>query len=240
MWDSVWTVQDTTANTEIGDPQPEVEVGGNTSLFTRATDPLNPRCVAEILKHVSIGLDLSEEQQNKACNLIAEFADCFTLSVHKVLPIPGAEHHINIPVGITFPKRYLTNDPSWKHNVHTLVPPWMNYWQLTSLSPSDLRTLMRPHITYTHNKPCVTLVRHFCDDLGRFALKDDKGRQKGNTLRPFAMSYTILQYSTVLPFTFATFSNAFRPFATFLDFALFNTPPVCIAFSGMFHQTLFT
>ena len=55
---------------------------------------------------------------------------------------------------------------------------------------------------------CDTL-RCFCDDLGRFALKDDKGRQKDDTLRPFAMSYTILQYSTVLPFTFATFSNLF-------------------------------
>ena len=80
-----------------------------------------------------------------------------------------------------------------------------------------------------------------------FALKDDKGRQgttKGrHALRPFAMSYTILQYSTVLPFTlrpFLTFSDTFRPFATFLDFALFNTPPVCITFSGTFHQTLFT
>ena len=89
----------------------------------------------------------------------------------------------------------------------------------------------------------MTHVRHFCDDLGRFALKDNKGQQKDNTLRPFAMSYTSLQYSTVLPFTlqpFLTFSDAFRPFATFLDFALFNTPPICVAFSRTFHQTLFT
>ena len=40
-------------------------------------------------------------------------------------------------------------------------------------------------------------------------LKDNKGQQKGDALRPFAMSYTILKYSTVLPFTFATFSNLF-------------------------------
>ena len=90
--------------------------------------------------------------------------------------------------------------------------------------------MMRPHITYMHNEPCATLARHFCDDLGRFTLKDNKGRQTGDALRPFAMSYTILQCSTVLPFTFATF----------LDFALFNTLPDCVAFSGTFHQTLFT
>ena len=104
------------------------------------------------------------------------------------------------------------------------------------LTLSDI-PMMRAHIAYTHNEPCVTLIQHFCNDLGQFALKDDKGR---HALRPFAMSYTILQYSTVLPFTFATFSDSFRPFATFLDFALFNTPPVCVAFSGTFHQTLFT
>ena len=55
-------------------------------------------------------------------------------------------------------------------------------------------------------------VQHFCDNLGRFMLKDDKGRQKGDALRPFTMSYTILQYSTVLPFTSATFSNLFWHF----------------------------
>ena len=70
----------------------------------------------------------------------------------------------------------------------------------------DAIAVMKPHIAYTHNEPCATLIRHFCDDLGRFTLKDDKGR---HALRPFAMSYTILQYSTVLPFTFATFSNLF-------------------------------
>ena len=62
---------------------------------------------------------------------------------------------------------------------------------------------------YRLYEPCATLLRHFCDNLGQFALKDDKGRQKGDALRPFAMSYTVLQYSTVLPFTFVTFSNLF-------------------------------
>ena len=62
------------------------------SLFTRNTDPHNPRRVAEILENVSIGTDLSDEQQGRVHDLIAEFADCFALSVREVLPIPGAEH----------------------------------------------------------------------------------------------------------------------------------------------------
>ena len=92
--------------------------------------------------------------------------------------------------------------------IRTVPVPGGPFWRVSPVdpSPSASSTLMRPHIAYAHNEPCATLILHFCDDLGRFALKDDKGR---HTLRPFAMSYTILQYSTVLPFTFATFSNLF-------------------------------
>ena len=45
-----------------GNLQPEVELGGDHCLFTRTTDPHNPRCVNKILKQVSIGADLSDEQ----------------------------------------------------------------------------------------------------------------------------------------------------------------------------------
>ena len=48
----------------------------------------------------------------------------------------------------------------------------------------------------------TTHVRHFCDDLGRFALKDDKGRQ-GTT--HFATICNVLYHSTILysaPFHF--------------------------------------
>ncbi|KIM86359.1 hypothetical protein PILCRDRAFT_65135, partial [Piloderma croceum F 1598] len=75
------------------------------SLFTRMTDPRNPRHVNKILKQVSIGADLSDEQQNRVCNLLSEFADCFTLSVSEVIAIPGAEHCIHIPPDMTFPKK---------------------------------------------------------------------------------------------------------------------------------------
>jgi hypothetical protein len=64
-WDNIWTVQDATPECEEigdGDLQPEVELGGDHSLFTRATDPHNPKHVEEILKQVSIGSDLLNEQ----------------------------------------------------------------------------------------------------------------------------------------------------------------------------------
>ena len=70
-------------------------------------------------------------------------------------------------------------------------------------------------------------------------LKDNKGQQNAtlcNHLQCLIPFYNTLQCSLSLLQPFLTFSDAFRPFVTFLDFALFN----CIAFSGMFHQTLFT
>ena len=102
---------------------------------------------------------------------------------------------------------------------------------------------MRPHIAYTHNEPCATLVQHFCDDLGWFTLKDDKEQQNAticNHLWCLIPFYNTLQCSLSLLQPFLTFSDAFRPFVTFLDFALFNTPPDCVTFSGTFHHTLFT
>ncbi|KIM92458.1 hypothetical protein PILCRDRAFT_42475, partial [Piloderma croceum F 1598] len=81
------------------------DLNNNTSLFTRATNPHNPRRVAEILKKVTVGTDLSEEQRDKVRKLLSEFADCFALSVREVLPIPGAEHRMHIPPDMTFPKK---------------------------------------------------------------------------------------------------------------------------------------
>jgi hypothetical protein len=90
--DNVWTVLDTSKPDDEGSLQPEIDLDDDTSLFTRATNPHNPRRVAEILKKVAVGVNLSGEQRDKVRDLIAEFADCFALSVREVLPIPGAEH----------------------------------------------------------------------------------------------------------------------------------------------------
>ena len=57
------------------------------------------------MKYVSIGSDLSPGQHEKVISLLSEFADCFALSVGKVITIPGAKHHIHVPSGTTFPKR---------------------------------------------------------------------------------------------------------------------------------------
>jgi hypothetical protein len=98
-------VQDDKEREVLGKMQPEVDIGVDHSLFTWTTNPHNPRCVKEILKHVSIGADLTAEQCSKVVDLLTEFADCFALSVSEVIPIPGAEHHIHVPLDTVFPKK---------------------------------------------------------------------------------------------------------------------------------------
>ena len=86
---------------------------------------------------------------------------------------------------------------------------------------------------------CATLLQQF----GTICAQ---GRQRMtkvtlcNHLQCLIPFHNTLQCSLSLLQPFLTFSDAFRPFATFIDFALFNTPSNCIAFSGTFHQTLFT
>ncbi|KAJ7209814.1 hypothetical protein B0H12DRAFT_1033899, partial [Mycena haematopus] len=87
---------------ENGFEQPEIRLGEDSSIFTRLTDPYNPRRVDAVLKAVTIGPDLTSEQHGTVQAFIAEFADCYALSMKEVMPIPGAEHTMNIPVNATF------------------------------------------------------------------------------------------------------------------------------------------
>ena len=109
---------------------------------------------------------------------------------------------------------------------------------------TQTRVLMRPHIAYMHNEPCATLARHFLRRCGTICAQGRQRMTRDDTfcdhLRCLIPFYNTLQCSISLLRPFLTFSDTFRPFATFLDFALFNTPPNCVAFSGTFHQTLFT
>jgi hypothetical protein len=135
-WGSVWTVRaETTVYDEPGELQPEVEVGGDHSLFTRTTDPHNPRRVAEILKQVTIGPDLSEDQQKQVQTLIAHYADCFALSVREVLPIPGVEHQIHVPPNVAFPKKVPHQRQHTEAQCAYLSDAIMNSKRQTSLNP---------------------------------------------------------------------------------------------------------
>ena len=119
--DPVWTLDDGTGTTSnhLGGAQPELPRERDPSIFTRLTDPQQPKRVAAILEDVTIGPDLSPEQCTQVESLLIEFADCFALSLGEVLPVKGAEHRLNIPEGSKFCTRV---------NQRPLSPPQKEFY----------------------------------------------------------------------------------------------------------------
>ncbi|KAF8757017.1 hypothetical protein RHS01_03729 [Rhizoctonia solani] len=69
----------------------------------RKTNPFSPGRVAEILRKVRIGPDLSTDQKNLAQDLVREFADVFALNLLEVCAVDFTELRLDIPTGATFP-----------------------------------------------------------------------------------------------------------------------------------------
>jgi hypothetical protein len=77
----------------------------DTTLFSRKSNPHKAERVAEILRLITIGSDLSEEERTKVRNLVSSFADVFALSVHEVHQVEGAVHRLDISPDATFLKK---------------------------------------------------------------------------------------------------------------------------------------
>ncbi|KIM37850.1 hypothetical protein M413DRAFT_54364, partial [Hebeloma cylindrosporum] len=90
----------------------------DTNLFTRMTEPHKPERVKEILRLVTIGTDLREDQSTKVRELIASFADIFALSVHEVHQVKDIVHRLDIQPDAVF---------STKVHQKPLTPPQRQY-----------------------------------------------------------------------------------------------------------------
>ena len=86
----------------------------NAAIFTRLTDPRNPKRVLYIVKTVQYGNDLTPEELTRVKELVDWYADIFAGSLNEVLQVLGAVHRLNIPEGATFNLRV---------NQRPLTPP---------------------------------------------------------------------------------------------------------------------
>jgi len=77
--------------------QPAEGAEDGDTIQMRSSQPFKPEHVTCIVKEVTIGNDLSDQQRAQVQDLICEFADCFALSMKEVNAIPGAVHKLNIP-----------------------------------------------------------------------------------------------------------------------------------------------
>jgi hypothetical protein len=74
----------------------------NESIYTRATAPFNPARVAEVLKLVKLGPDLTDVQRAEVVALVSRYADIFALAVSEVCPVKDAVYAPNIPADYKF------------------------------------------------------------------------------------------------------------------------------------------
>ena len=103
-WTSIWLLDEAAGDstTHPGTEQPDIAKTFKPSILTRKTSPHNPERVAAILAEVTIGQDLTPEQVESVRSLIAEFAECFALSMSEVTVVEGAAHRLNIPRDMQF------------------------------------------------------------------------------------------------------------------------------------------
>jgi len=115
--------------------------GDDANLFTRMTDPYKPERVDEILRLVTIGNDLSEDQNIKVRELISSFADVFALSVHEVRLVKDVVHRLNIHPDAVFStkvhQRPLTL-PQQQY-LHTNIDTMLKAGVIEACKPEDVK-----------------------------------------------------------------------------------------------------
>ena len=80
-----------------GTEQPDIPKVFEPTLLTRKTQPHNPARVEAILAEITLGQDLTLSQREAVRQLIAEFAECFALSMSEVTTVEGASLRLDIP-----------------------------------------------------------------------------------------------------------------------------------------------
>ena len=87
----------------MGTAEPEILTGFDETIFTHHTAPHKAKRVQKILELVTIGPDLNSDQWEQVTTLVAEFTDCFALSVSEIKAILGTVHRLDIKPGSVFP-----------------------------------------------------------------------------------------------------------------------------------------
>ena len=98
-WNSIWLLDESAGSStdHPGAEQPVTSKAFKPSILTRKTDPHGAERIAAIRAEVTIGPDLTPEQAEIVWQTIAEYADCFALSMSEVTPVEGAAHRLDIP-----------------------------------------------------------------------------------------------------------------------------------------------
>jgi len=111
------------------------------NLFTRMTEPYKPERVKEILRLVTIGTDLSEDQRTEVRQLISSFADIFALSVHEVRQVEEAIHHLDIDPKAVFSKKVHQKPltPPQRRYLYTSIDTMLSTGIIEPCTPEEVK-----------------------------------------------------------------------------------------------------
>ena len=187
---------------------PSRHANSNLDILTRANDPFKKERVNAIVEAVQLGDDLSEQEQTQVRNLIAEYADCFALSIKEVLPVPGAVHTLNVPENTTFSRkihqRPLT--PPQRKYVYEKIDELLDAGVIEPCNPSQVKCVAPITLAHkAHEGEGLTLeelrrrVNEQCDNAGLPKAFEVDARPKDDTRPdppPFERKWRICQNFT--------------------------------------------
>jgi hypothetical protein len=135
----VCVVEEGQACEDVGEPVDVYSMGEG--VFTRKEDPFSEKRVAEVLRLVTIGDDLTTEERQAVKTLVVEYADCFVLSVSKVLPVDGVVHKLDIPEGAMFSKKVRQRPltPTQKKYLHAKIDEMLEAGVIEACSPDEVK-----------------------------------------------------------------------------------------------------
>jgi hypothetical protein len=139
------------------------------SVLTRDSNPHKAERVARIIKEVTIGPDVTQEQRQIIHNTLEDFADCFALSIKEVNAIPGAVHKLNLPEGSTFrtkipPRSY---NPDQRAFVNAKVDEMLEAGIIRPIHPRDVRFVAQTVLAQkTHDGQGldIDVLKHIVND----------------------------------------------------------------------------
>jgi transposase InsO family protein len=111
------------------------------NLFTRNSDPFKPERVAEIQRVIQMGSDISEDEERQVRDIIAEFADCFALSISEVNAVPGYKHKLEIPSDAILPTKIplRTQNPTKRKYLNKQVDDMAAAEIIRPIHPRDVK-----------------------------------------------------------------------------------------------------
>jgi hypothetical protein len=124
---------------------PIVDLEEATTKFTRQQDLFSQKWIDALLTVIEIGDEVTAEQKEVVCSLIAKYADCFALSVREVIPAKDTTLWLNIPEEAQLLMKmcqHTFTPPQWRY-LHKKILEMLEAGIIKWADPSRIRCMLQ-------------------------------------------------------------------------------------------------